>query len=126
MVTKSVSARAPGAPSAEILWSAPINRGWWHTFLFHVRWSNDPNQGFVHLCHSITGHQYFRSYLPLTYRRTMFEQANYLKQGLYRDNMIQQVGIVYHDGMETLESRSLGVLMPVICPERFPLTAVET
>lgn len=69
-------------------------RGVWHDFTWHVKWSSDPNQGFVEL--------YYNGDLvvPLTNCATMYPGMQvYLKQGLYRNANIVPDGIVFHDAM---------------------------
>lgn len=73
------------------VWRAPLVRGVWHDFVLHVKFSDDPRRGFVELWHQ------GEKVLPKTYAAT---RANdYLKLGLYRDDSIQPVGILFHDGM---------------------------
>lgn len=81
-----------------VIWKAPLQRGRWLEFVFHVKWSKDPKVGFVELWYD------GQKVLEKTYLKT--DSRVYLKQGLYRHADIQQDGIVYHDGMivgETLE-----------------------
>jgi hypothetical protein len=86
-----------------LVWHAPLVRGVWHDFILHVKFSNNPNTGFVELWYD------GKKVLPKTYGAT---RANtYLKQGLYRNSSISQAGVVYHDAMiqgETLEDVSPG------------------
>lgn len=79
-------------------WSAPLERGRWHEFVYHVRWSPDPDVGFVELCHD------GRLVLPRLSMRTMGGRPgegveNYLKQGLYKSPRLA-TGVIYHDGLE--------------------------
>ncbi len=75
------------------VWSAPLVRGAWQDFIFHARWSPDPNVGFVELYHN------GQLVLPRRYCATQFSgQTNYLKTGLYRSSSITQTGVLYHDG----------------------------
>jgi hypothetical protein len=88
-----------------ILWSTPMVRGVWHDFTWHVKWSSDPNQGFVEL--------YYNGDLvvPVTNVATMYPGMNvYLKQGLYRNAAIVPDGIVYHDAM--IKGETLSDVMP--------------
>ncbi len=78
----------------ERVWEMPLERGRWIDFVFHVKWSPDPSEGFVELY--VDGEKVLDK-LP---RATQFPgELNYLKQGLYRDTTVQPVGVVYHDGM---------------------------
>jgi len=75
-----------------VLWSTPLVRGVWHDFVVHVYWSS--TAGYVDLYYDSTkvlDHQATQTLYPGEY--------TYLKQGLYRNANITQVGIVYHDGM---------------------------
>ncbi|XXF77956.1 polysaccharide lyase [Myxococcaceae bacterium GXIMD 01537] len=82
-----------GGSSAKDLWTAPLQRGAWNDFIVHVKWSADPNVGFVELYHN--GQQV----VPRTPMATLYKgQGVYLKQGLYRNSTIGQPGVVYHDG----------------------------
>src|SRR6266851_9036347 len=36
-------------PDERTWWNAPLVRGQWHDFIFHVRWSSDPWYGFIEL-----------------------------------------------------------------------------
>ncbi len=77
-----------------VLWTAPLERGRWHDFVMHVKWSSNPRVGFIELWHD------GRLELPRTYVATQFEgQRNYLKMGLYRNASIAADGVVFHDGM---------------------------
>lgn len=87
------------------LWSTPLVRGVWYDFVFHVKWSDNPNVGFVELY--LNGDLV----LPRTRAATNFPgQLNYLKQGLYRDAAIVPDGIVYHDGM--IQATSIDDVFP--------------
>ena len=76
-----------------VVWNAPLVRGQWLDFVFHVKWSSNPSVGFVEL--------YFNGQLVLPKKSvaTMYSgDLNYLKIGLYRDAAVKPVGVVYHDG----------------------------
>jgi len=82
-----------------VVWNHPLERGAWHDFILHVKWSSDPGVGFVEL--SYDGKQV----LTKTTGATMYPgQDNILKQGLYRNDTISQVGVLYHDGMTVATS----------------------
>ncbi|MFN7133012.1 MAG: polysaccharide lyase, partial [Myxococcales bacterium] len=84
---------------ATIPWRAPLVRGRWHEFVFHVKWSPDPRVGFVELWYD------GEPVLPKTYVATQFSgQLNYLKLGLYRNDTVTADGIVFHDGFVMGES----------------------
>jgi Polysaccharide lyase len=81
-------------PDETVLWTHPLERGAWHDFILHVKWSSDPGVGFVELWYD--GQQELRK----TSGQTMFPgQDNIMKQGLYRNKTISEVGVLYHDGM---------------------------
>ncbi|NTX35535.1 heparin lyase I family protein [Myxococcus sp. CA051A] len=82
-----------GGNPGTIVWRAPLTRGKWMDFIFHVRWSADSKVGFVELY--LDG----KLVMPKRYIATQYSgQVNYLKIGLYRNDTITQTGIVYHDG----------------------------
>ncbi|HEX8437824.1 polysaccharide lyase [Archangium sp.] len=74
-------------------WQTKLVRGVWQDFVFHVKWSSDPNVGFVELWHN------GRLVLAKSKHATMYAgDGIYLKLGLYRNDTVQPVGVVYHDG----------------------------
>ncbi|MCY1045700.1 heparin lyase I family protein [Corallococcus sp. bb12-1] len=81
-----------GSPGV-IVWKTPLVRNAWHDFVFHVKWSPNASVGFVEL--------YYDGNLVLPKRNIATQysgQLNYLKIGLYRNDTIAPVGVVYHDG----------------------------
>ncbi|HZH03993.1 MAG TPA: polysaccharide lyase, partial [Myxococcaceae bacterium] len=99
-----------GGCEGKVVWTAPINRGKWHDFAFHVKWSPNPKVGFVELYHN--------GKLALSKRMIATQFANnlnYLKMGLYRDASISQEGVVYHDGM--VQATRLEDVLPSPAPE---------
>ena len=75
-----------------VLWRTPLVRGVWHDFVVHVFWSS--TKGYVDLYYDgtkVLDHQATQTLYPGQYA--------YMKQGLYRDASITDVGVVYHDGM---------------------------
>ncbi len=82
-----------GGNPGTIVWRTPLVRGKWLDFIFHVKWSPDSKVGFVEL------YMNGKLVLPKRYIATQFKgQLNYLKVGLYRNDTVSPVGIVYHDG----------------------------
>ena len=74
-------------------WTAPLVRGQWQDFVFHVKWSSGDSTGFVELWHN--GKLVLSKYK----HATMYPgDGIYLKLGLYRSDTVVPVGIVYHDG----------------------------
>lgn len=81
------------APSLTI-WEGPLERGKWHRFQMRVHWSSNPDTGSIELWHNgevVAGRTNLRTLLP--------NGNAYIKQGLYRDPSIDEVGVVFHDGM---------------------------
>jgi hypothetical protein len=83
-----------GGEQGKVLWNAPLVRGQWQDFVFHVKWSADPAVGFVEL------YNQGQVVVPRTPVATMYRgMRNYLKLGLYRNETIAPEGVVFHDGM---------------------------
>ncbi|QSQ28586.1 heparin lyase I family protein [Pyxidicoccus parkwayensis] len=79
--------------TGEVPWKGKLVRGVWHEFVLHVKWGTTANTGFVELWHDK------ELVLPKRGAVTMYSgQKNYLKLGLYRNDTVQPVGVVYHDG----------------------------
>ncbi|MCY1039887.1 heparin lyase I family protein [Corallococcus sp. bb12-1] len=98
------------------VWSTPLKRGVWHEFIFHAKWSPDASVGFVELWHN------GKQVLNKTKAKTMYAgQNSYLKLGLYRDDSIKPVGVVYHDGF--IQATSREDVFPVVQPEPEPVDA---
>jgi hypothetical protein len=77
-------------------WSTTLTKGVWHKFVYHVKWSPDPNVGFIELFYD------GQLVLSKTYVRTMGGTTanpveNYVKQGLYKSEDIP-TGVLYQDG----------------------------
>ncbi|KFE69096.1 polysaccharide lyase [Hyalangium minutum] len=87
------------------VWTAPLVRGVWNEFVFHVKWSSNPAVGFIELWHNREKALAKRS-LATMYAGTQ----NYLKLGLYRNNTITQTGVVYHDGF--IQATQLADVLP--------------
>ncbi len=82
-----------GGTSGKVLWKAPLQREKWNDFVLRVKWSSDPNTGFVELYHN------GQRVLSRTKVATQYKgERNYLKLGLYRDASISAEGVVFHDG----------------------------
>jgi hypothetical protein len=59
----------------------------------HIKWSSNPNEGYVELYHN------GQLVVPRTVMATMYPgDGIYLKQGLYRNANIAAQGVVFHDG----------------------------
>lgn len=99
-----------GGSEGQIVWRGPLVRGHWNDFVLHVKWSSNPKEGFVEL------YKDGELAVPKTMAATQFGgERNYLKLGLYRDNAISQVGVVYHDGFAM--GTTLEDVMPPPAPE---------
>jgi len=77
-------------------WSTRLTKGVWHEFIYHVKWSPDPDVGFIELWYD------GEHVLPKLHVKTMSGAPgdaveNYVKQGLYKAEEIP-TGVVYHDG----------------------------
>lgn len=82
-----------GGSNSRDLWSAPLQRGAWNDFVVHIKWSSNPNEGFVELYHN------GQLVVPRVVMATMYPgDGIYLKQGLYRNATVAAQGVVYHDG----------------------------
>ncbi|MBN1209683.1 MAG: heparin lyase I family protein [Myxococcaceae bacterium] len=83
-----------------------LTRDQWHDFVLHIKWSANPNVGFVELWYD------GQLVVPKRYVRTMFDSsgANYLKMGLYRDAATQPTAVLFHDGF--VQATTLEEAMP--------------
>jgi hypothetical protein len=91
----TVESSAPGSARDEVVhFSTPMNRGTWHTFRLHVKWSKTHSVGFVEMYYN------GRLVVPRTSVATMIPgiDTNYVKQGLYRSKRVTGTSVVYHDG----------------------------
>lgn len=89
------------------VWKAPMVRGQWNDFTFHVKWSPTSTVGFIELWHQ------GKQVITKRYMTTMFSgTTNYLKMGLYRNSTVSPVGVVYHDGFTM--GRSLADVSPTL------------
>lgn len=99
-----------GGSEGRVLWRGPLMRGHWNDFVLRVKWSSDPNEGFVEM------YKDGELVIPKTMAATQFSgERNYLKLGLYRDDSISQVGVVYHDGF-TMGTSLQDVMPPPSAP----------
>jgi Polysaccharide lyase len=98
-----------GGELASDVWSAPLQRGVWNDFILHVKWSADPNVGFVELYHD------GQVVVPRKSMATMYAgQGVYLKQGLYRNDTVAPQGVVFHDGFTV--ATELADVLPARAP----------
>lgn len=77
-------------------WSTPLVKGVWHEFVYHVKWSPDPDEGYIELWYDGD------HVLSPLHVRTMAGSpgsavGNYVKQGLYKEEGMP-TGVLYHDG----------------------------
>ena len=104
-----------GGNTTPVLWQTSIDKGNWHDFVLHVKWSSDKKAGFVELWHN------GEHVLPKTYGANQFgKELNYLKMGLYRDDAIKPEGSIYHDGF-TMASTLEDVMPPAPAPVPEPV-----
>ncbi|HWM64861.1 MAG TPA: polysaccharide lyase [Solirubrobacterales bacterium] len=77
-------------------WSTPLTKGVWHEFIYHVKWSPDPDVGFIELWYD--GEHVLAPLNVDTMAGSPGDAVqNYVKQGLYKADEIP-TGVVYHDG----------------------------
>jgi hypothetical protein len=77
-------------------WSTPLVKGVWHEFVYHVKWSPDPDVGFIELWYD--GELVLPEFRIETMSGTPGDGVeNYVKQGLYKDDEIP-TAVLYHDG----------------------------
>ncbi len=101
------------------VWTAPLERGRWHDFVFHVKWSSDPAAGWVELWYD------GRLALPRHACATMFPGTGvYLKQGLYRSASISPTQTIFHTGM--VVGTTLDDVVPPPAPSATASTASST
>ncbi|NPC73512.1 polysaccharide lyase [Corallococcus exiguus] len=99
-----------GGNTTPVLWQTSIDKGNWHDFVLHVKWSSDKKAGFVELWHN------GEHVLPKTYGANQFgKELNYLKMGLYRDDAIKPEGSIFHDGF-TMATTLEDVMPPAPTP----------
>jgi hypothetical protein len=73
---------------------APLTRDVWHEFIVRIRWSSNKEDGLVEVWYDTSPRD------PPTLRvsaRTLVDQSNYVKQGLYRSHE-DVARTVHHDG----------------------------
>lgn len=81
------------SPIRKDLALAPLEKGRWYDFVFHVKWSADGSVGFVEVWVNGT------RVVPKTMTPTLYSgQGVYLKMGYYRA-AYSGTTVVYHDGM---------------------------
>ncbi|NBC38975.1 carbohydrate-binding protein [Corallococcus exiguus] len=106
-----------GGNTTPVLWQTSIDKGNWHDFVLHVKWSSDKKAGFVELWHN------GEHVLPKTYGANQFgKELNYLKMGLYRDAAIKPEGAIFHDGF-TMATTLEDVMPPAPAPVEEPAPA---
>jgi hypothetical protein len=87
-----VNSADPLRPHQRFFSLGPLVRGLWIDFVFHVKWSADPHEGFVEAW--VGG----ANVVPFTHVATLYPgQGVYLKQGYYRA-AFDRPSVVYIDG----------------------------
>jgi len=77
----------------EYLDLAPLQRGHWHDFVMHAKWSSDPNVGFLEIW--VDG----KNVLPKHMTANKYPgMRNYMLAGLYRNGHIGDPNLLYPDG----------------------------
>jgi hypothetical protein len=83
-----------GNENSQYFWMTPFEMGVWHDFIVHVLWSTDATVGGVEVWYD------GQHVLPFTHDATLFPNDTiYVKQGLYRKDVIDYPQTVYHCGM---------------------------
>lgn len=109
-----------GGSSGPVVWREPMQRDRWHDFVLHVKWSADPKVGFVEL------YKDGELVLPKRFVATQFKgDTNYLKLGLYRNDTISPVGVLYHDGFEVATTLEDVMPAPQPAPQEPPVVVAE-
>ena len=89
----------PKKPKQRRFALAPLRRGNWYDFIFHVKWSTDESVGFVEVW--VDG----KPVVPKTMIATLYPGMSvYLKQGFYRAKAKVDT-VIYHDGMRVGSTR---------------------
>jgi hypothetical protein len=99
--------RGQAQSPSRTLWTAPFERGRWHDFVAHIRWSFDRSEGFVELWHRLEGEQRYALVVPKAYGRTLVykDSGVYFNPGYYRGSRVTPPGVLYHDGWTQMEVR---------------------
>ncbi len=75
-------------------WKTSLERGKWLDFTVRMKWSSDPQVGWVEAWYE------GEKALERQSMATLYPGLkNYLKMGLYRDSSISQTGVIFHDGL---------------------------
>lgn len=104
-----------GTPD-DILWTAPLERGVWHEFVFGVRWSTDAKVGWVEIEYDGV------KVLERTPQQTLLPGTGsvYLKQGLYRSALVNFEQRLFVDGMTIAKTREEVLPPSAFEPEQEP------
>lgn len=100
---------------------APLQKGRWYDFVFHVKWSPNPGVGFVEAW--VNG----QHVVPKTMTPTLyFGQGTYLKQGYYR-SAYSAPSVIYLDGTRKGDSydevaAEFGSVTPAATPPPFTVS----
>ena len=95
-----------GVSGGLTVWRVPLVRGVWHTFVLHVRWSEDPSRGWIEI--------YYDGALSLPKTLGHTGAGTYVKQGLYRDAAVAPTETIFHAGM--VKGTQLSDVQPVPPP----------
>lgn len=79
-------------------WKTPATNGRWEHFVLHIKWSTDPNVGFIEFW--FNGQLVVpKFYTPTMHLSNGVPVPNFGVIGLYRDSSIKDNVKLYHDGM---------------------------
>ncbi len=94
----------PTASSGEIhRWKSPLQKDTWEKFMMHIKWSTDPNDGFIELVYNgnlvlpklNVANIHLASGKPVD---------NFVALGIYRDSSIPFTDVIFHDGFAAGQS----------------------
>jgi Polysaccharide lyase len=80
--------------------------GQWFDILLHVKWSNDPNVGFMEMYVNHKVLDKSKHFATLDTTSNGLPISVYMKQGLYRNPTIAVDQTIYHDGMQVVKCPS--------------------
>ncbi len=104
--------------SGGYLWEAPLERGNWMEFILRVKFSANPNVGFVELWKD------GQKVVEQTFHQTLYPGGSvYVKQGLYRDRTIDWTQHIFHDGFAVYSQRPEHLFAPPAPPPPPPVAS---
>lgn len=88
----------PTITSSNLLkWQTPSKKGVWEKFMFHIKWSHDPNVGFIEMYYdgALVVPKFYTSNIHVENGVSI---RNIVDIGIYRDGSITTTDIIYIDG----------------------------